>query len=380
LAEPIGANRTLVTPGVARGALVAGVGEPFAPSDIRPDELRAGEVLVDVKAAGLCHSDWNFVAESRGNPFPALLGHELAGVVAAVGAGVSELAVGDHVVACGVASCGECDRCMDGMRVFCRHPERTRRGPEERPRLTTPDGAGVWQLMGLGGFANRTVVHQATLVAIDKRVPFDRAALLGCAVVTGAGAVMRCAKVRPRQTVVVLGVGGVGLNAVQAAALVGARKIIAVDVSDDKLALATTFGATHVVNGRDRDAVAAVAELTGGLGVDHAFEMTGLPGPLQDGFRMLGRGGALYIVGLQAPGAVFELPSAEFFRAASVQMVVMGSTNFKIDVPYYAELYLQGRFNLDDLVSRTISLEQLNEGYADVLGGGSVARTVVLFD
>jgi S-(hydroxymethyl)glutathione dehydrogenase/alcohol dehydrogenase len=235
-------------------------------------------------------------------------------------------------------------------------------------------------MMNLGAFAQRTIVNQANLVAIDPRVPFDRACVLGCAVATGAGVVIRCAGVRPTEDVVVIGAGGVGLNAIQAAALVGARRIIAVDVRDEKLELARRFGATHVVNGSEADPVKAVRALTDGLGAQHVFEMTGLPRPLEDGYEMARRNGTVYIVGMQAPGASLQIPSAEFFRGTSVRHVVMGSTNFKIDVPYYAELYLQGRFNLDDLVGARLPLEEIDTGYARMAAGGGVARSVVVFE
>ncbi|MGY2872914.1 S-(hydroxymethyl)glutathione dehydrogenase / alcohol dehydrogenase [Marmoricola sp. URHA0025 HA25] len=354
--------------------------ERFRSAEVRLSALQPGEVLVDVKAAGLCHSDWNFVTQNWGNPFPALLGHELAGVVEAVGEGVTEVEVGDHVVACGVTSCGECQNCIDGGRVWCLRTERSRRSPDAPPRLSTAEGEPLWTMMNLGAFAQKTIVHQLNLVAIDRAVPFDRACVLGCAVATGAGAVIRTAQVKPGESVVVIGAGGVGLNAIQAAALVGARKVIAVDVQDDKLALAKRFGATHVVNGAAVDAVAAVRELTGGLGVEHAFEMTGLEKPLQDGYDMLRRNGTVYIVGMQALGSTFSVPSAEFFRGTSVRAVTMGSANFKVDIPLYAELYLQGRFNLDDLVGRRLTLDQIDEGYAEMLGGGGVARSVITFE
>lgn len=351
----------------------------FTLSQVRMSELMPGEVLVDVRAAGLCHSDWNLVSEDRGNPFPALLGHELAGVVAAVADGVTEFTVGDHVVGCGLASCGECEQCREGRRVWCLDPQRSLRSAGQPPRMTTLDGEPVWQFLGIGSFAEQTIVHQNNLVTVDPRIPFDRAAVLGCAVVTGAGAVIRCAEVRPRESVVVFGAGGVGLNAIQAAALVGARKVIAVDVEDSKLDLARTFGATHVVNARVCDVVEAVATITDGRGADHVFEITGLPEPLQQGYRMLGRDGTVYIVGMQSPGAIFELPSAEILRGASVRAVWMGSTNFKVDIPYFAELYLQGRFNLDDLIAQSIDLADINEGYAHMLEGGGVARSVITY-
>jgi S-(hydroxymethyl)glutathione dehydrogenase / alcohol dehydrogenase len=364
-----------------RAAIIDQLGaETFTGAHIRLSALQPGEVLVQVKAAGLCHSDWNFVTQNWGNPFPALLGHELAGVVEAVGAGVTGVHVGDHVVACGVTSCGECDNCIDGGRVWCLRTERSRRSADSPPRLSTADGEPLWTMMNLGAFAQKTIVHEMNLVAIDRAVPFDRACVLGCAVATGAGAVLRTAEVKPGESVAVIGAGGVGLNAIQAAALVGARKIIAVDVQDDKLVLAAKFGATHVVNSSQVDAVSAVRELTGGLGVEHAFEMTGIQKPLQQGYDMLRRNGTVYIVGMQALGSTFSVPSAEFFRGTSVRAVTMGSANFKIDIPYYAELYLQGRFNLDDLVGRRLTLDQIDEGYAEMLSGGGVARSVISFE
>ncbi|MBY4108309.1 zinc-binding dehydrogenase [Rhodococcus fascians] len=353
--------------------------QKFTLSRVKLAELLPGEVLVDVRAAGLCHSDWNFVSEDRGNPFPALLGHELAGVVSAVGEGVTEFAVGDHIVGCGLGSCGECDPCREGRRVWCLEPQKSVRAADQPPRMTTLDGSPVWQFLGIGSFAERTIVHQNNLVKVDPRIPFDRAAVLGCAVVTGACAVIRCAEVRPRETVVVFGAGGVGLNAIQAAALVGARKVIAVDVQDSKLELARKFGATHVVNARTSDPIDEVATITGGRGVDHVFEVTGLAVPLQQGYRMLGRDGTVYIVGMQAPGSIFELPSAEILRGASVRAVWMGSTNFKVDIPYFAELYLQGRFNLDDLIDHSVELSEINDGYARMLEGGGVARSVIAY-
>lgn len=365
-----------------RAAVVAraAAGE-FTPAAVVPADLAPGEVLVQVRAAGLCRSDWNFVGQDNGNPYPALLGHELAGVVAAVGAGVTDLKVGDHVVGCGVPSCGTCENCRDGRRVWCLNPERTRRPADAPARMSTAAGEPLWQFMGIGAFAEQTVIHESLLVAVDPRIPFDRAAVLGCAVATGAGAVIRCAEVRPRESVVVIGAGGVGLNAIQAAVLVGARKVIAVDVSDEKLEIAHKFGATHVVNSSTTDPVAAVAEITDGRGVDHAFEMTGLAEPTRQGYAMLGRNGTLYIVGMQKPGSRFELPISgmDLGRGTAVRMVLMGSANFKVDIPYYAELYLQGRFNLDDLVAEHIDLADIDAGYARLLGGSGIARSVITF-
>ncbi|ALJ18869.1 zinc-binding dehydrogenase [Microbacterium sp. No. 7] len=364
----------------ARAALLVDrEGHSFTITEVDVSAPGDGEVLVDIRASSLCHSDWNFVVNDYGHPLPALLGHEIAGVVREVGPGVVDVAVGDHVVACVVPSCGRCEKCLEGERVQCLDPQSSQRSPGAAPRVTR-DGGYVWQMQGLGGFSDRALIHESQLVRVDPAVPLDRAAVLGCGVVTGAGAVLRSADVRPRETVVVFGAGGVGLSAAQAAAIVGARKVIVVDIEDGRLELARRFGATHVINGATQDVVAEIRALTGGRGVDHAFEMTGLPGPLQQAYAVLGARGTVYLIGMQPVGSTFPLPADSLSTEASVRAVKMGSTNFKVDIPYYAELYLQGRFNLDDLVSAHIPLDRINEAYADMLAGSTVGRTVIVFD
>lgn len=366
----------------AQAAVIREFGKPYVIEDIVLDEPRGREVLVQVKGSGLCHSDQNFANTDHGLPLPLVLGHEAAGIVIAIGPDVSEIAIGDPVTACPVPSCGRCTECMQGNRVHCLNPEVASRGADEPPRITI-QGEPATQFTGLGGFASHMLVHESQLVAIDPRVPFDRAALLGCGVVTGAGAAIRSAAVKPRETVVVIGAGGVGLNTIQAAVLVGARKIIAVDVQDDKLELAKRFGATHTVNSTEGDPVEQVMSITDGQGAHHAFDVTGLAGPLKQASNMIGRRGTVYAVGMQKAGTVLDWAVDPYttMRAAfehGVRGVNMGSTNFKIDVPYYAELYLQDRFNLDDLVSDTIELSEINEGYEKLAKGG-VARSVITF-
>ena len=365
-----------------RAAVIREFGKPYVIEDVLLDEPRGREVLVQVKGSGLCHSDENFATNDVGIPLPMVLGHEAAGVVIGVGPDVTEVALGDHVVACTVASCGRCDECLQGYRVNCLHPEVAARAAGEPPRITA-GGEPVTQFFGVGGFADHILVHESQLVPVDDSVPLDRAALLGCAVVTGGGAVLRSAAVSPGDTVVVIGAGGVGLNAIQTAELVGARKVIAVDLQEDKLALAKRFGATHTVNPADGDPVAQVMAITGGQGVHHAFEVTGGAAPLRQAAAMLGRRGKVYVVGMQKPGAKLDWEVDAFSTAhiafeQGLRGVNMGSTNFKIDVPYFAELYLQNRYNLDDLVSNTIELDDINDGYAALKQGG-VARSVITF-
>jgi S-(hydroxymethyl)glutathione dehydrogenase / alcohol dehydrogenase len=365
-----------------RAAIIREFGKPYVIEDVLLDEPRGREVLVQVKGSGLCHSDQNFAVNDLGLPLPMVLGHEAAGVVIALGPDVTEVALGDHVVACPVASCGRCDECLQGYRVNCLHPEVATRKADEPPRITA-GGEPVTQFCGLGGFADHILVHESQLVPVDASVPLDRAALLGCGVVTGGGAVLRSAAVRPGDTVVVIGAGGVGLNAIQTAELVGARKVIAVDLQEDKLALAKRFGATHTVNPADGDPVAQVMAITNGQGVHHAFEVTGAAVPLKQAAAMLGRRGTVYVVGMQKPGATlnWEVDAFSSMHATfeqGLRGVNMGSTNFKVDVPYFAELYLQNRYNLDDLVSNIIELDDINEGYA-LLNQGGVARSVITF-
>jgi S-(hydroxymethyl)glutathione dehydrogenase / alcohol dehydrogenase len=365
-----------------RAALIREIGKPYVIEDIVLDEPRGREVLVQVKGSGLCHSDQNFALHDTGMPLPMVLGHEAAGIVIGVGPDVADVALGDHVVACAVASCGRCNECLQGYRVNCLHPEVAARGAGEPSRITA-GGEAVFQAFGLGAFADHMLVHECQLVAIDPTVPFDRAAMLGCGVVTGGGAVLRSAQVRPGDSVVVIGAGGVGLNAIQTAELVGARKVIAVDLQEDKLVLARRFGATHTVNPADGDPVEQVRAITGGLGVDHAFEVTGGQAPLKQAAAMLGRRGKVYVIGMQKAGSTLDwevdaFSTPHISSEQGLRGVNMGSTNFKIDVPYFAELFLQDRYNLDDLVSSNIELDNINEGYAALAKGG-VARGIITF-
>lgn len=359
-----------------RAAITPAVGQPFLVTEVELADPIGREVLIEIKASGLCHSDLGVAEVDRGFPMPALLGHEIAGVVLEVGPDVREFAVGDVVVASPITSCGHCDSCLRGERYRCRQPEEIRRRPEEGARITL-EGEPVAQFIGIGGFAERALVHENNIVKIPAGIPFEVAALLGCGVVTGAGAAINSARVRPGDTVAVIGCGGVGLNVIQGAALAGARRIIAIDLQPGKLEMARDFGATDLVNAGETDPVEAVKELTGG-GVTHAFEVIGLKQTAEQSVAMLEKGGTAYLIGVQRPGTTLELLLFEDITAnqKGVRAVAMGSTNLKVDIPMYAELYLQGRFKLDELVSQTIALDEINEGYAALKQGG-VARSVI---
>jgi len=358
-----------------KASLVREIGGGFTFEDVQLAEPIGREVLVDVKASGLCHTDLTFSRNDMGTPLPMLLGHEAAGVVVAVGPGVSEFAVGDHVVGCLVQSCGKCKACLTGRTFQCEHPEETLRTAGQAPRVTA-GGEKVEQVFGLGGFAQQALIHENQLVKVDERIPFAQAALLGCGVVTGAGSVINTSNTQAGDAVVIIGAGGVGLNAINGAVVAGATTIIAVDVADDKLEKAKRFGATHTVNSTTVDPVAAVREITG-QGADAAFDFVGIPAVTQSGLEMIRPGGGLYLIGIIDPAATLPLLTVGLIGTQKrIQGVYMGSTTPKRDIPLYADLYLQGRFTLDDLISREIALDEVEQGY-EALKDADVTRVVI---
>jgi len=332
------------------------------------------EVLVDVHASGLCHTDLLFATHDI-VPTPSVLGHEVAGVVAEVGPDVAQIRVGDHVVGSLAQACGACARCLSGRSFQCEHPEATLRRPKDAPRLSR-NGVGLFQGFGLGGFAERALIHENQLAVVPKGIPFAQAALLGCGVVTGAGSVLNTANVSAGESVVIFGAGGVGLNAVSGARIAGASRIVVIDIQQRRLDAARRFGATDVIDSTKSKPVEAVRDLLPG-GADHVFDFVGLKLVAEQGLAMLGTGGGLYLVGVAKPEVDI---SVNIFDAIGGQKRVLGvnfgSTNAKRDIPMYAEMYLQGRMNLDDLVSKRIALRDVNDGYA-ALKDGSLNRVVV---
>ena len=332
------------------------------------------EVLVDVQASGLCHTDLLFATNDI-VPMPAVLGHEVAGVVAEVGPDVTQIRIGDHVVGSLAQSCGACARCLSGRPFQCMHPESTLRRPSDASRLSR-NGVALFQGFGLGGFAERALIHENQIAVIPKEMPFAQAALLGCGVVTGAGSVLNTEDVSSGDTVVIFGAGGVGLNAVSGARIAGASRIVVIDIQPKRLDPAKRFGATDVIDSTKTKPVEAVRDLLPG-GADQVFDFVGLKAVAEQGLAMLGVGGGLYLVGVSKPEVDISLNIFDAIgRQVRVVGVNFGSTNAKRDIPMYAELYLQGRMNLDDLVSKKISLRDVNDGYA-ALKDGSLTRVVV---
>ncbi|HCB37705.1 MAG TPA: alcohol dehydrogenase [Acidimicrobiaceae bacterium] len=331
--------------------------------DISVDKPGPNEVLVQVVNAGLCHSDLHFMDAHWKHPLPAVMGHESAGVVQAVGRDVSYVSPGDNVITCLSIFCGSCANCLTGRPNICSNLAAVARRPDEKPRLSKPDGQPVDQFARLGGFAEEMLVHQNGVVAIRPEMPLDRAALIGCGVTTGLGAVFKTARIEPGSTVAVFGAGGIGLSAVQGARIAGAGRIISVDVTDEKLEVARRLGATDTVNGDEVDAVAAIKEMTGG-GVDYAFECIGLKSTCEQAWAASKLGGTTVIVGMMPYGEKIEIPGYEVFMMEKrLQGSMMGSNSFRVDMPRFVDMYLDGRLMLDEMISAHITLEQINDGY-----------------
>ena len=357
-----------------KAAVLRAVKQPLAIEDVEISKPSPHEVLVRTVAAGVCHSDLHFQNGAYMYPTPAVLGHESAGVVEQVGSEVRYVQPGDHVITCLSVFCGHCEFCLSGRPALCTKVD-TRRRPTDPPRLSK-DGKPVWQFLDLSSYAEQMLVHENAIVKITKDMPLDRAALIGCGVTTGVGAVFNTAKVPPGATVAVIGCGGVGLSAVQGAAIAGAGRVIAVDMLDSKLELARKMGATDAVNPKKGDPVGQVKELTGG-GVDYSFEAIGLKVAAEQAFGMLKNGGTATVIGMIPLGQKVELPGVDFLFEKKIQGSSMGSNRFRTDMPKYVDMYLNGKLNLDDMVSKRIKLADVNDAFA-ALEKGEVARQVIM--
>ena len=359
-----------------KAAVFREVGQPLEIEEVSISKPGPREVLVRTAAAGVCHSDLHFVEGLYPAQFPMVLGHEAAGVVEAVGSDVTYVKPGDHVITCLSVFCGHCEECLTGHMSLCASPE-TRRGPQDEPRLSI-DSHEVNQFANLSSFAEQMLIHEHALVKIREDMPLDRAALIGCGVTTGVGSVFHTAGVEPGSSVAVVGCGGVGLSAINGAALAGAGQIIAVDMVDSKLEMAKEFGATNVVNGSDGNVVDQVRELTGG-GVHYAFEAIGLKATAEQCFSMIRPGGTATIIGMIPVGVKIELMGSAFLQEKKIQGSMMGSNRFRVDMPRFVDFYLAGKLHLDQMVSKRIGLEDINEAFVD-MKSGEVARSVIVFN
>jgi S-(hydroxymethyl)glutathione dehydrogenase / alcohol dehydrogenase len=347
--------------------------------DVDIGEPGPREVLVRTVAAGLCHSDLHFMEGKYSFPCPAVLGHESAGVVEAVGSMVQYVQPGDHVITCLSAFCGHCSQCTDGHLTLCENKgTELVRQPGEAPRLSRAGGEVVNQYLHLSSFAEKMLIHEHALVRIDADMPFDKAALIGCGVTTGLGAVFRTARVAPGEAVAVIGCGGIGLSAIQGARIAGANKVIAVDTNPSKLELAQQLGATHLVDASSVDPIEAVKDLTGG-GVHHSFEAVGMKVTAEQAYEMLRNGGQATVIGMIPLGTKIEIEGSDLLYEKKLTGSNMGSNQFRTDMPRYVDMYLDGRLQLDEMVSKTITLDQINDGFED-MKAGNVARSVIVFD
>jgi len=360
-----------------RAAVLRNVGEPLAIETVSLDKPKGHEVLVQTRAVGVCHSDLHFMDGLYPYPLPTIPGHESAGIVEAVGPEVRTVKPGDTVITCLSAYCGHCEHCLTNRMSLCNNPE-TKRGQEETPRIRN-DAENIEQFLHLSSFAEQMLIHEHACVAINPEgIELDRAALIGCAVMSGVGAVIHTASVRVGETVAVLGCGGIGLSTINGAAIAGAVRIIAVDRIESKLNLAREFGATDVVNARETNVVEAVKDLTNG-GVHHSFEAVGLKETAEQAFEMLARGGSATVIGMIPAGTKIELEGSEFLREKRIQGSLLGSNHFPVDMPRLIDFYRQGRLKLDSLISQRIKLDDINEAISE-LRRGEIARSVIVLD
>ena len=360
-----------------KAAVLIEAGKPLQIEQINIANPGPHEVLIHTAACGLCHSDLHFIEGTYPHPLPAIPGHEAAGIVEAVGREVRTVKVGDAVVTCLSAFCGHCEYCVTGRMSLCLGGE-TRRRPSEAPRLTRPDGSIVNQMLNLSAYAEMMLVHEHACVAIHPDMPLPQASVIGCAVTTGAGTIFNACKVTPGETVAVIGCGGVGLATINAAKIAGAGRIIAADPLPEKRAMALKLGATDVVDALADDAAAQIQELTKG-GVDHAIEAVGRPASGTLAVKSLKRGGTATILGMMPLQHSVGLSAMDLLSGKKLQGAIMGGNRFPVDIPRLVDFYMRGLLDLDTIISETIPLERINEGF-DQMKRGDSARSVIVFD
>lgn len=360
-----------------KAAVLVEAGKPLEIEDLTISNPGPHEVLIRTAACGLCHSDLHFIEGSYPHPLPAVPGHEAAGIVEAIGSEVRSVAVGDAVISCLSAFCGQCEFCVTGRLSLCLGAN-TRRAPGDAPRIARSDGSPVGQMLNLSAFAEQMLIHENACVKIDPDMPLDRAAVIGCAVTTGAGTIFNACNVTPGETVAVVGCGGVGLATINAAKIAGASRIIAADPIPEKRELAIKLGATDVVDAMADDAAAQIVELTKG-GVDYAIEAVGRPASGELAVGSLKRGGTATILGMMPLDHHVGLSAMDLLSGKKLQGAIMGNTRFPVDIPRLVDFYLRGLLDLDSIVAETIPLEQINNGF-EKMKKGDAARSVITFN
>jgi S-(hydroxymethyl)glutathione dehydrogenase / alcohol dehydrogenase len=356
-----------------KAAVLQEANTPLTIENVEIEKPKRREVLLRTAFAGLCHSDLHFMEGLYPFPMPVVLGHEAAAVVEAVGEDVTYVKPGDHVITCLSVFCGECSQCTTGHPNLCENTE-VKLLPGAARRLRWK-GQVLNQAFNLSAFAEHMLVHEHAVVKIKDDIPLDIGTLVGCGVMTGVGAIFHAAKVEPGSTVAVIGCGGIGLSAVNGAAIAGAERIIAIDTVASKLEKAREMGATDTINASNIDPVDAVKEMTGG-GVPYSFEAIGLKKTAEQSFAMLRPGGTATIIGMVPFGTKIELHGADFLRDRKIQGTSMGGNRFRVDMPRLLELWRQGKLKLDHLISGRIKLEGINEGFANLKSGAPVRQLI----
>ncbi len=359
-----------------KAAVCYEIGKPLVVEDVMLAEPGKGEVKIRVAVTAICHSDIHDWKGEMPGPTPFIGGHETAGYIDKVGAGVTSVNVGDPVVVSLLASCGKCYYCLNALPHLCEH----RFDPSPEPRVVNKKGQSLGLKGNIGGFAEYVVVNESQVVTVPGDIPLDRAALLACGVITGFGGVVKRAQVKAFQSVVVMGIGGVGVNSIQGAAYVGAYPIIAVDVLDSKLKMAMDFGATHAVNARNEKAVEEIRELTSGRGADFVFVTVGSITAIKQGMSFTGQRGTTVIIGL--PSFKDQLSFSPLEMIPSEKNLIggfMGATSLKIDIPNLVTMYQTGRLKLDELITGRYPLESINEAMA-LTEKGEGLRNVIMFE
>jgi NDMA-dependent alcohol dehydrogenase len=355
-----------------KAAILYAPNTPLVIEDVELDtNLRANEVLVRITHAGVCHSDYHIMTGDLPYGMPVVLGHEGAGIVEQVGPGVTRLQPGDHVALNFRPFCGHCRQCATGHANMCDNVELLRAAS----RLSQ-NGAKVHSFIGVACFAEHAVTHESGAIKVPNDMPLDRVALVSCGVMTGIGAVINAARVTPGEAVAVIGCGGVGLNVIQGARLANASTIIAVDIHDSKLEMATTFGATHVINSKKEDAIKKVREIVKG-GVDYAFEVIGLPSAIEQCWGMIRKGGTVMVVGVSPVGSKVNIPAYGIsMEEKSLRGTNFGGVRHSVDIPRMLELYRNHQIRLDELITHHWRLDEVNEAF-EAMTRGEVARGVI---
>src|SRR5579875_1134346 len=364
-----------------RTAVIYAPGEPIRVEEIELDPPKAHEVQVNMVAAGICHSDYHIISGELPSYLPLALGHEGAGIVEEVGPDVTNVKPGDHVVLSFIPSCGKCTYCISGHSNLCNQGAAILMGPQLDGTFRLHGEKGdIGQMCVISTFSERTVVPDISVVKVMEHYPLNKAVLVGCGVPTGVGAVIHRARVVPGSTVVVIGCGGIGMNAVQGAAIAGARMIIAVDKVDYKLERAKEFGATHTIIPEKQDVVQTVKELTWGLGADYAFEAIATPATIGMAYACTGKNGTTVVIGL-TPFTAESIPVPPLdlvLYQKTIMGTLYGDSQPLRDIPDLLKMYDAGKLKLDELITRTYTLDQVNEAYADMLAGKNI-RGVIEF-